>query len=211
MSAAHAVRVTAMAIDLARAAGPMAVYERLREAAIEIDVLVTNAGAGMRGAFTSLPIERQMEMIQLNVSSLTELTGLLLPGMIERRRGGVLNVGSTAGFQPGPLMAVYYASKAYVVSFTEALADELAGSGLRVTCLAPGPTATGFAAAAGATTATLFKGDVMNVDDVARVGYEGWKAGRSLVIAGRRNRLRAFAVRLLPRATVLRAVRQLNT
>ena len=144
------------------------------------------------------------------VMTLTELTGRLLPGMLQRGRGGVLNVGSTAGFQPGPFMAVYYATKAYVGSFSEALAEELAGSDLRVSCLAPGPTATGFAAEAGVTDTALFKGDVMDVDEVARIGYDGWKAGKALVIAGRRNRLRALVVRLAPRALVRKIVRRLN-
>ena len=108
-------------------------------------------------------------------------------------------------------MAVYYATKAYVVSFSEAIADELSGSGLRVSCLAPGPTATAFAAEAGATKSRLFQRDTMTVEEVARIGYEGWKQGIPLVIAGSRNRWRAFLVRLAPRAWVRKAVRELNT
>lgn len=208
--AAHAVTVTNFAVDLARADGARLLHEQLEAAGVAVDVLVNNAGVGMQGAFSALPVERQIEMIRLNVTTLTELTGRLLPGMLQRGNGGVLNVGSTAGFQPGPFMAVYYATKAYVVSFTEALAEELSGSRLRVSCLAPGPTATGFAAEAGVADSALFRGDVMDVNEVARIGYDGWKKGKPLVVAGRRNRLRAFAVRLFPRAWVLKAVGRLN-
>jgi hypothetical protein len=210
ITAAHDVRVRAFAVDLARVEGARVLHGELEAQGIEVDVLVNNAGFGMQGAFSALPVDRQIEMIRLNVTTLTELTGRLLPGMLQRGGGGVLNIGSTAGFQPGPFMAVYYATKAYVVSFSEALAEELSGSQLRITCLAPGPTATGFAAEAGVTDAPLFRGDVMDVDEVARVGFEGWKAGKPLVIAGRRNWLRAFAVRLTPRSVVRKIVRRLN-
>jgi short-subunit dehydrogenase len=210
LTSTYRVSVRSFAVDLARVEGARALHRELEAAGVRVDVLVNNAGFGMQGAFSALPVERQVEMIRLNVTTLTELTGLLLPGMLQRGSGGVLNVGSTAGFQPGPFMAVYYATKAYVVSFSEALAEELAGSELRVSCLAPGPTATGFAAEAGVADAPLFRGDVMDVDEVARIGYEGWKAGRPLVVAGRRNRLRAFAVRLAPRSFVRKIVSRLN-
>ena len=109
-----------------------------------MDVLVNNAGFGLHGAFAELPLARQLEIIQVNVTALTELTGLFLPGMIQRRRGGILNVGSVAGFLPGPNMAVYYATKAFVQSFTEALAEELRRTGLTVSALCPGPTESNF-------------------------------------------------------------------
>jgi hypothetical protein len=210
LTAAHALTIRSFSVDLARADGARVLHAQLDAEGVTVDVLVNNAGFGLQGAFTALPVERQIEMIRLNVTTLTELTGRLLPGMLQRGRGGVLNVGSTAGFQPGPFMAVYYATKAYVVSFSEALAEELSGSQVRVSCLAPGPTATGFAAEAGAADALLFSGDVMDVDEVARIGYEGWKSGKALVIAGRRNWLRAFAVRLTPRSWVRKIVRRLN-
>ena len=125
------------------------------------------------------------DMIQVNVAALTHLTRLFLPGMIERRSGGILNVGSTAGFQPGPYMAVYYATKAYVLSFTEALAEELIGSGVRVTCLAPGATATEFAAAADMENKLLFRLGTVDARTVAQAGYRGFRRGRLLVIPGR--------------------------
>ena len=210
LSTSHGVTISTHAVDLTQPDSPAGLLDRLDAAGTSIDILVNNAGFGLRGEFTALPLDRQLEMIALNVTTLTLLTRRLLPGMRSRRRGGVLNVGSTAGFQPGPFMAVYYATKAYVVSFTEALAEELSGSGVRVSCLAPGPTDTGFAAEAGATDAGLFRGEVMTVDEVAQIGYEGWKTGKVLIVPGRRNRLRALAVRLLPRASIVRAVRRLN-
>jgi short-subunit dehydrogenase len=147
----------------------------------------------------------------LNVTALTALTHLLLPEMIRNRRGGVLNVGSTAGFQPGPFMAVYYATKAYVDHFSEALSEELEGSGLKVSCLAPGPTVTGFASAAGVTSAPLFAGVTATADEVARAGYEGWKASRPMVVPGWINRARRIVSRLAPRRFVMKRVRALNT
>jgi short-subunit dehydrogenase len=207
----HGVAVRVMPIDLATPDAAMKLFGHLQHAEVKVDVLVNNAGFGMQGAFAALPVDRQLQMIHLNVTALTALTRLLLPSMLERAGGGVLNVGSTAGFQPGPFMAVYYATKAYVVSFSEALADELSGSGLRISCLAPGPTATAFATEAGAAESRLFQGDTMSVEEVARIGYEGWRQGKPLVVAGGRNRVRALAVRLLPRAYVRRLVRELNT
>jgi short-subunit dehydrogenase len=209
LSREYQATVRVIAIDLADPVAAQRLHQQLQGQ--QVDVLVNNAGFGAQGAFAGLPLERQLQMIHLNVTALTALTRLLLPSMLERGRGGVLNVGSTAAFQPGPFMAVYYATKAYVVSFSEALADELSGSGLRISCLAPGPTATAFAAEAGATESRLFQGDTMTVDEVARIGYDGWKQGKPLVIAGARNRWRAFLVRLVPRAWVRKAVRDLNT
>jgi uncharacterized protein len=211
LSRDHGVTVRVMPIDLTSPDAAMRLVADLRAAGVTVDVLVNNAGFGMQGAFAALPVDRQMQMIHLNVTALTALTRLLLPSMLERSRGGVLNIGSTAGFQPGPFMAVYYATKAYVVSFSEALADELSGSGLRISCLAPGPTATAFAAEAGAADSRLFQGETMSVEEVARIGYEGWREGKFLVIAGQRNWWGALAIRLLPRAYVRKIVRDLNT
>jgi short-subunit dehydrogenase len=207
----YRVTVKSFLSDLSTSDGADLLHADLLHAGVHIDVLVNNAGVGMQGKFVELPLDRQLHMMTLNMTSLTILTRLLVPPMIQRRRGGVLNVGSIAGFQPGPFMAVYYASKAFVVSFSEALGDELSGTGVTVTCLAPGPTATGFADSAGVTHARLFQGDVMSAEQVARIGYEGWKRGDSLVIAGRGNRLRQLVVKLAPRGFVRRRVRRLNT
>jgi len=200
-----------VSVDLATEGGADLLHAQLLHERLSVDVLVNNAGFGMQGAFVNLPFDRQLQMMTLNMTSVVALTRLLLPPMVQRGRGGILNVGSTAGFQPGPFMAVYYATKAFVVSFSEAISDELKGTGVVVSCLAPGPTSTGFAAEAGVTHARLFQGEVMTADEVARIGYEGWKNGRSLVIAGARNRRRYLLTKIMPRSIVRRAVRGMNS
>jgi short-subunit dehydrogenase len=163
---------------------------------------VNNAGFGARGRIADLGTDRQLEMVDVNVAALTQLTALLLPSMLERRRGAILNVASTAAFQPGPNQAVYGATKAYVLSFTEALAEEVRGSGVRVCCLAPGATDTGFASQAGMVDTRLFRRGVMDPTRVARAGHDGVRRGKTVVIPGIRNRILAFSVRLSPRAFV---------
>src|ERR1039457_4961414 len=141
---AHKIESLVLTADLSLPETPARIFKELQGRGIMVDVLVNNAGFGANGAFAGLPLQRQLEMIQVNITALTDLTGLFLPGMIERKRGGVLNVGSVAGFMSGPGMAVYFATKAFVLSFTEALAAELADKRLTVTALCPGPTATNF-------------------------------------------------------------------
>ena len=207
----HGRTAHVMPADLGVPGGAGALHDRLQRQGVEVDVLVNNAGFGLLGPFHELPLDRQVAMIQLNVTSLTALTRLLLPPMLARNRGGVLNVASTAAFQPGPLMAVYYATKAYVLSFTEALAEEVAGSAVKVSCLAPGPTRTEFAERAAIPRIRLFAAGMMEAEDVARQGFEGWRRGKRLVIPGARNRLGALAVRFAPRAFVPRFVKRLNS
>jgi uncharacterized protein len=208
---AHAVKARALAADLAQAGSARQIYDELSRTGTTIDVVVNNAGFGTHGAVAELPLDRQLAMIQVNVTSLTELTRLFLPGMLERNRGGVLNVGSTAAFQPGPFMAVYYATKAYVLSFTEALAEEVADTDLRVSCLAPGPTATGFGEEAGMTKTRLFRLGTMSASDVARIGYDGWKRRKVIVVPGITNRAGVALVRLSPRWMVRKLLKRLNT
>ena len=173
-------------------------------------MLVNNAGIGMQGRFDQLPLDRQLSMIQLNVTSLVALTRLYLPQMIASNAGGVLNVASTAAFQPGPLMTVYYATKAFVLSFTEGIAEEVSGTALKLSCLCPGPTHTGFVEAAAMEGSRLFTAGAMSADDVARIGYEGWNAGKRLVIPGARNRLGTLLVRVVPRGAVPKITKRLN-
>jgi short-subunit dehydrogenase len=172
---------------------------------LRIDVLINNAGLGGIGRFDRVDPARVGEMLQVNIVALTELTRLLLPGMIARGHGRIMLVGSVAGFQPGPGMAVYFASKAYVLSLGEALAHELRGSGVTVTTLCPGATATEFFAVAGARRAVIARRlrRMMPADRVARIGYQALMAGRRVVIAGAPNRLAAFAGRYAPRWATL--------
>ena len=150
-------------------------------------------------------------MVALNVSALTCLTHLFLPHIVERNRGGILNVASTAAFTPGPLMAVYYATKAYVLSFTEALATELAATDLRITCLAPGPTATEFATVADMEESNLFRLGAVPSMRVARAGYDGWQRGRTIVVPGVTNKVSVGSMRLAPRFVLRRVLWFLNS
>ena len=175
-----------------------------------MDVLVNNAGFGSQGLFSELPLQWQLEMIQVNVTALVELTGLFLPGMVERRLGGVLNVASVAGFVPGPGMAVYYATKAFVLSFTEALAGELASTGVKVMALCPGPTETNFGKVARVNGARLVRVASMTAKEVALEGYNAFRSGRVVDVSGWRNRLLVLLVRLMPRLFVRRIVQKFN-
>ncbi|MGA7377613.1 MAG: SDR family oxidoreductase, partial [Candidatus Sulfotelmatobacter sp.] len=182
------LNVEAMALDLAEDQSVKMLFEHLKGEKLEVDVLVNNAGFGVFGEFAEMPEEEILGQVQLNVVALTHLTRLFLPAMIERRQGKIMNVASTAAFQPGPLMAVYYATKAYVLSFSEALANEVAGTGVVVSCFCPGATDTGFQKRAGIENSRLFKKiGAMNVETVARDGYRGLMAGKTLVISGTRN------------------------
>jgi len=179
---------------------------------LSVDVLVNNAGVGARGAFATLDTEHQLDMLRINVTALTHLTRRLLPGMRERKRGGVLNVASTAAFQPGPYMSVYYATKAYVFSFSEGLAEEVSGDGVTVTCLAPGPTQTAFVETADMEGTSLFEWAVpMTPTAVAQAGHEGFRAGKTLVVPGWTNKIGAFLMRFTPRAVARKVTAWLNT
>ena len=169
------------------------------------------AGLGVHGVFAEAPLEKQLETLQVNVLALTEMTKLFLDGMIERRRGAIVNVASTAAFQPGPLMAVYYASKAYVLSFTEALAEELDGTGVTATALCPGPTVTEFQKHAGLEDTPLFTGRLVSeAATVARAGYDGAMKGKRVVVPGLANRVLGFAARIGPRRLSTRVARKLQ-
>jgi uncharacterized protein len=194
------ISAKAVALDLTTASAPQSLFEQLQREGIAVDILVNNAGYGVLGEFAKLSLEDNLGQIQLNITALTHLTRLFLGPMIERRSGRILNVASTAGFQPGPLMSVYYASKAYVISFSEALANELDGKGVSVTCLCPGATYTGFQDRAGLQNTLLFKKlRPMHASTVARDGYRGLMAGKPIVISGFRNWLLAESVRFSPR------------
>ncbi len=196
--------------DLAAPEAPQRLFDHLRANGTKVDVLVNNAGFGAKGRFAELAADRQIDMVQVNVAALMHLTRLFLPAMIERHRGGVLNVASTAAFQPGPGMAVYYATKAFVLSFTEAVAEEVMGTGVTVSALCPGATATNFAAAAGARTSAFFDRNAMSAAMVAAIGHRAFRQGQVVKIAGVRNRWLAFGVRLGPRALVRKIAKRFN-
>jgi short-subunit dehydrogenase len=208
LSRQFAVRADIVAMDLVSADAARALVRDLDGA--DVDLLINDAGYGLHGEFVDMDESKLIGMLQLNVISLTHLTRLLLPGMLRRRRGRILNVASTAGFQPGPFMAVYCATKAYVLSFSEALYSELAGSGVTVTTLCPGATRTGFDATANASKIKLFQSrGGMDAETVARLAVHGLLAGRRLVIPGLTNRLMAHSVAVMPRRLVLRVSRSL--
>jgi len=201
-----------IAADLNEPAGAAALASAIDARGLQIEVLVNNAGLGALGRFDQMDPARIGEMLQVNIVALTELTRLLLPGMVARGRGKIMMVASTASFQPGPRMAVYFATKAYVRSFGEAIAEELRGTGVTVTTLCPGATATNFAEVAGAANTTLFNNaarPVMSAAAVARLGYRGFKAGRRVVITGLLNKIVALGSRLAPHAILLPVTKSL--
>lgn len=184
---------------------------QLEDRGLQVDVLVNNAGVGTVGSLIDTPLERQFQMIHVNVTSLVALTHGLLPGMLERQRGGILNVSSTAAFSAGPNMAVYYATKAFVQSFSEALHEETDGTPVVVTSLAAGATATGFGKASGMQKSEYFEKHAMDPRLVAVAGYRAFRDGLPIVVPGLRNRLSVFSTRLLPRSWTRRIVKRLKT
>jgi short-subunit dehydrogenase len=196
--------------DLAHPASPPELYQELQEAGVVLDVLVNNAGFGLSGPFLRTDWNTEAEIIQVNIVALTHLTKLFLP-QIRAREGKLLNVASVAAFLPGPYMSIYYASKAYVLSFTEALAEELSGTGTTVTCLSPGPVETNFQKRANSGETNLMRGRMLvDVKEVARIGYEGMKQGKRLVVPGWRNQAVMHGLRVAPRGMVLKAVSRMH-
>jgi hypothetical protein len=205
---AHNTRSLILPTDLSDPGAPAYVFDQTTRAEIQLDALVNNAGFGQYGLFVENDLEECQRQIQLNITTLTHLTRLYLPGMVERKRGGVLNVASTAAFQPGPLMAVYFATKAYVLHFSEALANELEGTGVTVTCLCPGVTTTEFHKRAKATGMNLLKFGSMDAHTVAEDGYNALMAGKPVAISGFKNWMLAQSVRFSPRKLVTAIARK---
>lgn len=209
----HSVHVRVVTEDLSQ---PHAAEKLLRKLSpnpesqdLGIDVLVNNAGFGMQGNFWKIPIETHRRMMQLNILTLTELTQLILPEMIRRGSGRILNVASTAAYQPGPFLAVYYATKAYVLSFSEALANELRGTGVTVTTLCPGPTKTGFQQVAGIQDLPMLKTPVVMASrPVAEKGYKALMRGKTVEIPGFLNKAAAFSTRFAPRSVMAQVARK---
>ena len=196
--------------DLSEKNAPKEIFDALQKENIQIDVVVNNAGFGTRGAVAEIDTDTQIDMIQVNVVALTHLTRLFLPGIIERGRGGILNVGSLAGFQPGPNLAVYYATKAYVLSFTEALSEEIKNPDIKITCLAPGPVRTEFGSKSDLDDSLLFKLSLMDAEPVVKAGYEGFRKGKVIVLPGIKQKIIPFLLRFTPRFLVRKIVKALN-
>jgi uncharacterized protein len=207
----HGVAAAVVGADLSEADAGARVAAEVEARGLRVDVLVNNAGVGLYGAYLETDGERELRMIQLNVMALTQLTKLLLPAMAARRSGRIMNVASVAAFQPGPYMAVYYATKAYVLSYSEALAEELSGSGVTVTCLCPGVTSTNFQATAELKRSRRGQRSItMDSATVARAGYDGLMRGKRIVIPGALNKALVQGLRLTPRRLVTRIVRTIQ-
>jgi short-subunit dehydrogenase len=204
------VEVTVLTADLSLPETPKRIFTELSAQKIKVDVLVNNAGFGANGTFAELSLPRQLEMLQVNIAALTELTGLFLPGMIQRKRGGILNVGSVAGFLPGPGMAVYYATKAFVLSFTEALAEELLGTGLTVSVLCPGPTESNFGNVARGQKVRHLKTAKMQAKAVAIYGHRAFRSGKVTAVPGLQNKAFVFLNRFAPRRVPRKIVKFYN-
>lgn len=211
LHSAHGVNVKTIPLDLGDRSAPKFLFDQLGRENTAIDIFVNNAGFGAYGEFAQMPENEILGQIDLNIRALTELTRLFLPQMIGRHNGKIMNVASTAGFQPGPFMAVYYATKAYVISFSEAIANELRGSGVTVTCFCPGATDTGFARRAKIELSRIFKQfGPMSADRVALDGYRAVMNGKSLAISGRHNWLLAQSTRFAPRKMVTAVSRRVT-
>lgn len=207
----HSVRVTTIVKDLSQPNAAQEVYDEVNQAGIAIDYLVNNAGFGGRGKFHERDWQDDLNMINLNITALTALTRLFLPDFVARNSGKILNVSSTAALLPGPLQAVYYATKAYVTSFSNALAEELHDRNITVTALMPGATETGFASVSGMDKTTLFN-KTASAREVAQAGYDGMLAGRLDVIAGVpfSQRVQLAMIPMAPKKMLLRQVRELQ-
>lgn len=204
-------RVTTIHKDLSDSLAAREISDELDARGLEIDILVNNAGYGLQGAFVEISLADQLKMIQVNVSTVVALTGFLLPRMLRRGEGAILNVASIAAFQAGPYMAAYFASKAFVLSFTEALAKELETTQIAVTSLCPPPTDTGFAERANAEKSIAFRpGVMMDCQGVAREAWRGLKAKRVVVLPGLGNKLLIMASRFVPRSMPVAVAGLLN-
>lgn len=203
------VKAEIISQDLSETEAPSLIVDQLQERSIEIDILINNAGFNEYGLFYQTNFEQERQMLSVNIAALTFLTKLLLPGMIARNSGKILNVGSIGSFAPGPFNAVYCATKAYVLSLSEALAEELQGTGVSITVLCPGATQTNFARRAQMENTNIFNGRLMSARAVAEIGFNALMRGKTTAVAGWRNGFTVFLLRLMPRKTVVRISRQM--
>lgn len=203
----YGISVLPMPADLSDPSSPERIFRGVSRAAIPVDILINNAGFGVFGPFVHNAIRDELGMMQVNMVALAHLTRLFLPDMVRRKYGRILNVASTAAFEPGPLMATYYATKAYVLSFSTAIAEELRGTGVTVSTLCPGPTPTGFQERAGVKGIFLMSAISPTVEQVARAGFEGMMKGKSVIVPGVANKIGSVAPRFAPQSVAARFVK----
>jgi len=206
----YVVPVKTIVKDLSEPNAPTDIFNQLQKENVVVDVLINNAGFATYGAFSETELDDELNMIQVNLVSLMHLTKLFIKGMVKRKNGKIMNVASTAAFQPGPTMAVYYATKAFVLSFSEAIASELKGTGVTVTTLCPGPTESGFQKRAKLERVRLVRTKLMEAETVARLGYKALMKGKAVEITGVRNKVIAESIRFTPRKMVTSIVRSLH-
>ncbi len=207
----YGIQVIQLPWDLSYPETPEKIYEYIKSKKIAVEVLINNAGVGTWGAFAQSDWKRESATIQINMVTVAQLIHLFLPNMLRQGKGKILNIASTAAFQPGPLMAGYYASKAYVLSLSEAIANEIKGSGVSVTTLCPGPTQTGFQSAASVKPVKLFSSKKLpTAKDVAEYGYQAMLAGKTIAVHGMKNKILVFLVRFLPRSITTHLVKKMQ-
>jgi short-subunit dehydrogenase len=208
LKSTYNIDVITVVKDLSREEEIQSLYEELKNKKMHVDYLVNNAGFGLYGKFIETALDEELNMIDLNIRALTHLTKLFLPDMVKRNRGKILNIASVSAFMPGPLMTVYYATKAYVLSFTEALENELRGTNVMVSALCPGPTKTGFSDRAQLSNSKLFQSGAMDVETVTKVGYKKFMKGQTVIVPGVQFRLATFIPRFVPRKWLTSVVRR---
>ncbi|WP_226677009.1 SDR family NAD(P)-dependent oxidoreductase [Rossellomorea aquimaris] len=207
----YGVKTYVFTSDLSKPDASKKLYEEIKAQGIQVDIMINNAGFGLFGEFEQTELSKELDMIQVNITALTELSKYFGKEMVKRKKGQILNVASTAAFQPGPLMAVYYATKAYVLSFSEALANEWAPHGVKVTALCPGATKTGFSDAAELQSSKLFQSGVMSVEDVVEEGYKQMMTNtKTVIVPGMKNRILTQSIRFMPRKMVTSIVRKVQ-
>ncbi len=210
----HEILIHTIQKDLTSPNSPVELYNEVKQNNFQVDILINNAGFGLLGPFVELDLKSQLDMIQLNITSLVHLTHLFLPEMIHRKNGKIMNVASTAAFQPGPNMAIYYATKAFVLSFSEALNAELKGTGVSVSALCPGPTKTEFQKRARMENINLERTKLipyMSAEKVARIGYTGLMKGNRVIIPGLMNKTGVILVKFFPKSIILAVLKKFNT
>ncbi|MBN1119575.1 MAG: SDR family oxidoreductase [Anaerolineae bacterium] len=208
LSDQHGIEVMVLPKDLSDPAAPCEIHDELQQAGVEVEALVNNAGISVYGPLAESDCGKNLDVMQINVNALTHLTHLFLPAMVERGHGKIVNIGSTGSFAPGPLNSVYCATKAYVLSFTEAVAEELRGTGVTATVICPGATHTEFAGKYGVEDTPIFQHS-MSAAQVAEIGYRAVRRGRRVVVTGFRNQLLAYSIPFAPRSIVARVSKRL--